>query len=58
MKKPTNPSKVIIAPNPPKPKGQEECVPESTPVTAPDQAPVEAPPQQQTEAEGEDEEMK
>ena len=57
MKKPTNPSKVIIAPNPPKPKNQEECVPDNAPVAAPDMAPAQAPPQQE-EVEVEEEEKK
>ena len=57
MKKHTNPSKVIIAPNPPKPKNQEECVPDNAPVAAPE-APAQAPAQQQTEVESDEEEKK
>ena len=56
MRKPTNPSKVIIAPNPPKPKNQEECVPDNAPVAAPE-APAQAPPQHE-EVEVEEEEKK
>lgn len=54
MKKPTNPSKVIIAPNPPKPK-QEEAAPEAnTPVACPCDTPAQ-PPKTQTEVQPEEE---
>ena len=55
MKKHTNPSKVIIAPNPP--KGKEESAPVAAPVAAPE-APAQAPAQQQTEVEADEEEKK
>ena len=54
MKKPTNHSKVIIAPNPPKPK-QEEAAPEAnTPVACPCETPAQ-PPKTQTEVQPEEE---
>ena len=54
MKKPTNPSKVIIAPNPPKPK-QEGDAPAAAPVVGPKDAPA-APPKTEKPAEEADEE--
>lgn len=54
MKKPTNPSKVIIIPQTPQNNGkQEECPQCNAP--AENQAPEQAPVQQQAEAEAEEE---
>ena len=54
MKKPTNPSKVIIIPQTPQNNNKQEVAPQSN---APaDQAPAQAPVQQQAEAEQAEEE--
>lgn len=53
MKKPTNPSKVIIIPQTPQNNNKQEVAPSSAPAN---QAPAQAPVQQQAEAEEAEEE--